>query len=74
MLFFLNHSNKINVSRKSFYQSRSFFRVELDKVVDEVEEVPRRDGHDAAASLQRPLVGRVQRLVNVNLSAAKIQL
>ena len=43
-------------------------------MVDEIEEVPRRDGHDAAASLQRPLVGRVQRLVNVNLSAAKIQL
>jgi len=43
-------------------------------MVDEVEEVPRRDGHDAAASLQRPLVGSVQRLVNVNLEAAKIQL
>jgi len=37
-------------------------------VVDEVEEVARGDGHDSTASLQRPLVGRVQRLVNVDLN------
>jgi hypothetical protein len=54
--------------RVKFYQGGSFFCVKFDEVVDEVEEVARGDGHDSAASLQRPLVGRVQRLVNVDLN------
>ena len=55
------------------YQGRSLLRVELDEVVDEVEEVPGRDGHDAAAAFQRPLVGRMKRLVDVNLNGTKIE-
>ena len=49
-----------------FFEGRPLLPVELDKVVDEVEKVPGGDGHGAAAPLERPLVGLVQRLVDVD--------
>ena len=53
------------------YQGGPLLSVQLDEVVDEVEEVPGRDGHDAAAAFQGPLVGRVKRLVDVDLNKEK---
>ena len=67
--------NKLNTSLSYHsgvpYQGGPLLSVQLDEVVDEVEEVPGRDGHDAAAAFQGPLVGRVKRLVDVDLNKEK---
>ena len=49
------------------YECRSLLSVKLDEVIDKVEEVSRRDGHDASAAFQRPLVCGVKSLVHVDL-------
>ena len=40
--------------------------VQLDEVIDEIEEVSRRDGHGSSSALDDALVGRVEGLVDVD--------